>query len=206
VVSYDETAKMDVEPTGNNEAMRSSMTSSQRTSSQRVSEYVDALENGGFFGDADVYLSLEYMIRYYRRRIPWQRRAFVLVAVVSVVAGAVNAFVAARGNTFFDVDVKDTLVTAISIGISTLGAINGIFRYERSWNQFTAALFSLEHLKRKWERAKVDALMATNEEAAVQELGRVATFIEEEAHSVTTREMQGFFEFRQLPEIAKSTR
>jgi hypothetical protein len=63
---------------------------------------------------------------------------------------------------------------------------------------------ALEHLKRRWEKAKVDALTSDDQAAALATLRREAWDVQEQAHSLITEETKGFFSSRRLPEAGKA--
>ena len=141
---------------------------------------------------------------YYRQRIPVRRATFRLMAIGVVVLGVANAFIAARGDTFLPTGVKDTAVVALSLLVGAFGTLNAVFRFESQWTNFTSTLMSLEHLKRRWEKAKIDALTAGDPAGALDGLRREAWEVQEQAHRLITEETKGFFASRRLPEPGKA--
>jgi hypothetical protein len=169
-----------------------------------VQEYVKQLEGTSFFAGAETPLSLEALMAYYRQRIPMKRAAFRSIAIGVVALGLANAFIAARGETFLPVPAKDTLVVVLSLLVGAVGTLNSVFRFESQWTSFTSTLMALEHLKRRWEKAKVDALTSDDQAAALATLRREAWDVQEQAHSLITEETKGFFSSRRLPEAGKA--
>jgi hypothetical protein len=168
-----------------------------------VQEYVEQLEGTSFFAGAETPLSLEALMAYYRQRLPIKRAAFRSMAIGVVVLGLANAFIAARGEIFFSGPVKDTIVVALSLLIGAVGTLNSVFRFESQWTGFTSTLMALEHLQRRWEKAKVDALTADDQAAALSALRREAWDVQEQAQQLITEETKGFFASRRLPEAGK---
>ena len=168
-----------------------------------VQDYITEVEKTSFFG-TDSSLSLEGLMKYYRTRIPSRRTTFRVMTIGVVVLGVTNAFIAARGDTFMDAGVKDTTIVALSLLVGAMGTLNAVFRVESGWTNFTSTLMALEHLKRRWETAKVEALTADDPPAALAKLRLEAWRVQDDAYQLVSEETKGFFSSRRLPEAAKA--
>jgi hypothetical protein len=169
-----------------------------------VQDYITEIEKTSFFGSTDTALSLESLMAYYRSRIPMRRLTFRVMTISVVVFGVANAFTAARGETFLPPGpAKDTIIVALSLLVGALGTLNAVFRVESSWTNFTSTLMALEHIKRRWEKAKVEALTAENPSEALRQLRLQAWQVQEDAYQLVAEETKGFFASRRLPEGAK---
>ena len=169
-----------------------------------VQDYITEVEKTSFFGGTDTPLSLESQMAYYRTRIPGRRLTFRVMTIGVVVFGVVNAFIAARGNTFLSGETKDTIIVALSLLVGAMGTLNAVFSVQSAWTNFTSTLMELEHLKRRWEKAKVDALTAQDPASALAALRSEAWEVQEETHRLIGEETKGFFASRRLPEIGKT--
>jgi hypothetical protein len=171
--------------------------------SNAIETYIAQVEQTPFFGGEHAHLSLAFMIRYYRSRIPRRRWGFILIALAIIAINGLNAFLASRGNLYLDSETKDTVITVLSLLAAACAAVNGLFRYETAWGQFTASLFALEHIRRRWETAKANARTASEAATALESLKQMAWQVQEDSQRVTTEEMRVFFENRRLPELIK---
>ena len=168
-----------------------------------VQDYITEIEKTPFF-TSDPFLSLDSLMAYYRRRIPNRRRTFRVVTFLIVALGAGNAFIAAEGNRFMSAADKDTTLVVLSLLVGAMGTLNAVFRIESAWTNFTSSLMALEHLKRRWETAKVEALTAENPAAALRDLRQQAWQVQEDAYKLVSEETKGFFSSRRLPEPTKA--
>ncbi len=168
-----------------------------------VQDYISELEKTSFFG-SDPALSLEGLMNYYRKRIPARRRTFRAMTVSVVAFGLINAFIAARGDTFMATAAKDTIIVVLSLLVGGMGTLNAVFRIESAWTNFTSTLMALEHLKRRWESAKVEAITADDAAAALKRLRQEAWQVQEDAYKLVSEETKGFFSSRRLPESGKA--
>lgn len=170
-----------------------------------VEDYIAEIEKTPFFG-SDPFLSLQSLMDYYRKRIPWRRRAFRVVTILVVALGVANAFIAAEGDRFIDPANRDTVLVVLSLLVGAIGTLNAVFRIESAWTNFTSSLMALEHLKRRWETAKAEALTAEDPATALRDLRQQAWQVQEDAYKLVTEETKGFFASRRLPETAGAGR
>lgn len=157
-----------------------------------LAEYLNLCEKLTFFGSQFTQGSVAYNIRWYARRHPWYRIAYITSGIVAL------ALMFVGPQWFVTESWSDT--TLHSIG-ALIVALTTFFAFKHGWAGYYLAQFKLELLKDRYEEAIGRArLMAEKSEEAAVELAVSATnHYMEEAGKVIEEETKGYFASTKFP-------
>lgn len=151
-----------------------------------LSEYLKLCEKLAFFGNESTHGSVAYNIRWYARRHPWYRIAYIASGIV------VLALLFVGPQWFVTESWSDS--TPYSIGALVV-SLTTFFAFKHGWSGYYLARFKLESLKGRYEEAigRAKLMAEKNEEAAVELAVSATKYYMEEAGRVIEEETKGFF-------------